>query len=113
MVVLGHHRKHRASDVADAHAPSTEHDRVVDDGVVAREHADHLAREGSRQWDLIGDRTLVDGFVNLFAGWTYSLGLSLRSVQTGSIRQYVMFIVIGAIAIFVLISFFWSPTLAK
>ena len=67
----------------------------------------------SRQWDLIGDRTLVDGFVNLFAGWTYSLGLSLRSVQTGSIRQYVMFIVIGAIAIFVLISFFWSPTLAK
>lgn len=64
----------------------------------------------SRAWDLIADRGIVDGSVNLFAGWMYSLGLSLRSVQTGQIRQYVMFIVIGAIAIFVLISFFWSPT---
>jgi NADH:ubiquinone oxidoreductase subunit 5 (subunit L)/multisubunit Na+/H+ antiporter MnhA subunit len=64
----------------------------------------------ARAWDLIADRGIVDGLVNLFAAWTYSLGLSLRSVQTGQIRQYVMFIVIGAIAIFVLISFFWSPT---
>ena len=67
----------------------------------------------SKIWDFVADRTLVDGFVNLLAGWTYSLGLSLRAVQTGRIRQYVMFIVIGAIAIFVLISFFWSPTLAR
>ena len=35
------------------------------------------------------------------------------TIQTGRIRQYVMFIVIGAIAIFALISFFWSPTLAR
>jgi NADH-quinone oxidoreductase subunit L len=67
----------------------------------------------SKAWDFVADRTLVDGLVNLFAGWTYSLGLSLRSVQTGSLRQYVMFIVIGAVAIFVLVSFFWSPTLAR
>jgi len=67
----------------------------------------------SKAWDLVADRTLVDGFVNLFAGWTHSLGLSLRAVQTGSIRQYVMFIVMGAIAIFFLISLFWSPTLAR
>ena len=61
----------------------------------------------------VADRTLVDGFVNLFAAWTYSLGVSLHAIQTGRIRQYVMFIVIGAVAIFVLISFFWSPTLAR
>ena len=67
----------------------------------------------SKAWDFVADRTLVDGLVNLIAGWTYSLGLSLRSVQTGSLRQYVMFIVIGAVAIFVLVSFFWSPTLAR
>jgi NADH-quinone oxidoreductase subunit L len=67
----------------------------------------------ARIWDLIADQTLVDGLANLLAGWTYSVGLSLRSVQTGQIRQYVMFIVIGAIAIFVLIAFFWSPTLAR
>jgi NADH-quinone oxidoreductase subunit L len=77
---------------------------------------DNLARgtvRFARWWEFIGDQSLVDGFVNLLAGWTYSLGLSLRGVQTGRIRQYVMFIVIGAIALFALISFFWSPTLAR
>ena len=67
----------------------------------------------ARWWEYIADQSIVDGFVNLFAAWTYSLGLSLRAIQTGRIRQYVMFIVIGAIAIFALISFFWSPTLAR
>lgn len=67
----------------------------------------------SRKWELIADRGLVDGSVNIFAGWTHSLGLSLRQVQTGQLRQYVVFIVVGAIAIFVLISFFWTPLLAR
>ncbi|MCI0358374.1 MAG: NADH-quinone oxidoreductase subunit L [Planctomycetaceae bacterium] len=67
----------------------------------------------SNAWDLIVDRGFVDSIANLTATWTYSLGTSLRTVQTGRIRQYVMFIVVGAIAIFVLISFFWSPTLAR
>lgn len=67
----------------------------------------------ARLWDFVADRSIVDGSVNLLASWTYSLGLSLRGIQTGRIRQYVMFIVIGAVAIFVLVSFFWSPTLAR
>jgi NADH:ubiquinone oxidoreductase subunit 5 (subunit L)/multisubunit Na+/H+ antiporter MnhA subunit len=67
----------------------------------------------SRKFELIADRGVVDGSVNIFAGWTYSTGLSLRSVQTGLLRQYVMFIVVGAIAIFVLVSFFWTPLLAR
>jgi hypothetical protein len=33
-------------------------------------------------------------------------------VQTGRIRQYVMFIIVGAIALFLLISFFLNPSLA-
>lgn len=67
----------------------------------------------AKVWEFIADQSLVDGCVNLIAGWTYSLGLSLRAVQTGRIRQYVMFIVIGAIAIFVLVSFFWSPLVGR
>jgi NADH-quinone oxidoreductase subunit L len=54
------------------------------------------------------DRYLVDGLVNWFAGWTWSVGLALRSVQTGRLRQYVMFIVVGTVGLFVLISFFWN-----
>jgi NADH:ubiquinone oxidoreductase subunit 5 (subunit L)/multisubunit Na+/H+ antiporter MnhA subunit len=83
--------------------------RIIDgfiDGLAA------VTRWFSRRWDAIADRTLVDGLINLFANWTYALGLSLRTVQTGRLRQYVMFIVVGTIAIFILISFFWNPSLA-
>ncbi len=76
---------------------------------------DNLALGGiwfSKVWEFIADRTIVDGFVNLFAAWVYSLGTSLHALQTGRIRQYVMFIVIGAVVIFFMISLFWSPTLA-
>jgi NADH-quinone oxidoreductase subunit L len=74
---------------------------------------DQIARSTvsfSKAFDLIADRGIVDGIANLTASWTYSLGTSLRAVQTGRIRQYVVFIVVGALAIFILISFFWSPS---
>jgi NADH-quinone oxidoreductase subunit L len=57
--------------------------------------------------DLI-DRYLVDGVVNLLASWTYAFGLALRSVQTGQLRQYVMFIVVGTVGLFVAASFLLS-----
>jgi len=63
-------------------------------------------------FEKLSDQTLIDGSVNLLAKWTYATGLSLRSLQTGSLRQYVMFIVIATVTIFLLISFFWNPTLA-
>jgi NADH-quinone oxidoreductase subunit L len=50
------------------------------------------------------DRLFVDGLVNASARLTYSVGLSLRALQTGRLRQYVMFIVIGTVVLFVLIS---------
>ncbi len=65
----------------------------------------------SRLDDLI-DRYVVDGFVNLLATWTYGIGLSLRRVQTGRLRQYVMFIAVGTVALFVLASFLWSYAMA-
>jgi NADH-quinone oxidoreductase subunit L len=55
--------------------------------------------------DLI-DRYLVDGLVNIAAHWTYSVGRSLRSVQTGHLRQYVMLIVVGVVVLTVLVQ--WS-----
>jgi NADH-quinone oxidoreductase subunit L len=56
---------------------------------------------------------IVDGSINWVAKTTRRIGVSLKVVQTGSLRQYVMFIVVGTIALFVLLSFFWSPTFAK
>jgi NADH:ubiquinone oxidoreductase subunit 5 (subunit L)/multisubunit Na+/H+ antiporter MnhA subunit len=57
-------------------------------------------------WDRLGDHLVVDGSVNAFAGGVYGLGVWLRGVQTGRLRQYVMFVAAGALAIFVIISFF-------
>jgi NADH-quinone oxidoreductase subunit L len=55
------------------------------------------------------DRFLIDGLIiNGLARRTWSLGMSLQHVQTGRLRQYVMFIVVGTIALFMLISFVWS-----
>jgi NADH-quinone oxidoreductase subunit L len=54
------------------------------------------------------DRVFVDGSVNLTARVTYAVGLSLRRFQTGNIRQYVMLIAVGTVALFLLASFFWS-----
>ena len=57
-------------------------------------------------WDRLADHLVVDGSVNAFAAGVYGLGVWLRGVQTGRLRQYVMFIAAGALAIFVIISFF-------
>jgi NADH-quinone oxidoreductase subunit L len=57
--------------------------------------------------DQVIDRTFVDGLANLTGSWIHSLGNYLRVVQTGKLRQYVVFIVIGTLVLFVLITF-WS-----
>jgi len=66
----------------------------------------------ARMWDYWVDRSWIDGLANIIASWTYSLGLQLRGLQTGRIRQYVMFIVLGSLAVFVLVSFFWNSAAA-
>ncbi|MHB9044508.1 MAG: NADH-quinone oxidoreductase subunit L [Pirellulales bacterium] len=64
-----------------------------------------LATRGVAKLDDLIDRYFVDKIVNLLADWTYALGLSLRNVQTGMVRQYVMLIAVGTVVLFVLIGF--------
>ena len=66
----------------------------------------------ARRWELVADQGIVDGTVNVLAAWTYSLGTGMHRLQTGRLRQYVLFIVVGAVALFILISFVWTPTFA-
>jgi NADH-quinone oxidoreductase subunit L len=54
---------------------------------------------GLSQLDDLIDRTFVDGLVNLVGNWTYAAGRSLKAVQTGRLRQYVMFIVLGTVVL--------------
>jgi len=78
-------------------------DRRFIDGAI-----DGLARcvRSVASLDDVIDRYFVDGAVNVLAAWTYSIGDSLRSLQTGKLRQYVMLIVIGTVALTLLIR--WS-----
>jgi len=58
------------------------------------------------------DRTLVDGLVNATATATWNAGLELKKLQTGHLRQYVMFIVVGTVALFVVASLLFRTTIA-
>ena len=58
------------------------------------------------------DRTLIDGLVNGTASATYSAGLELKKLQTGQLRQYVMFIALGTVAIFVLAGLLFRSSFA-
>jgi hypothetical protein len=55
--------------------------------------------------DRLLDRTVVDGSVDMFARGTWDLGLSLRKLQTGNLRHYVMLIAFGTVLLFVVISY--------
>ncbi len=77
-------------------------DRNIIDSILHTAAA--ICRACSKVVDALFDQTVVDGTVNTFADGTWGLGLWLRRVQTGSLRQYVMFIVIGTVALFVTIS---------
>jgi NADH-quinone oxidoreductase subunit L len=70
-----------------------------------------VARSFSQFWNYWADQFAVDGLVNLIARWTHTIGLALRGVQTGRLRQYVMFIVLGTTVVFILVSF-WKSAFA-
>jgi NADH-quinone oxidoreductase subunit L len=78
-------------------------DLGVIDGILHAAAA--ICRGGSRVVDVLLDRTMVDGSVNTFARGTWDFGLWLRRIQTGSLRQYVMLIVVGTVLLFVAITF--------
>jgi NADH:ubiquinone oxidoreductase subunit 5 (subunit L)/multisubunit Na+/H+ antiporter MnhA subunit len=72
--------------------------------------ADSLAR-GVRLLSSVDDRIdrwFVDGLVNGTARVIFATGIWLRNLQTGNLRQYVMFMAVGVVALFVLISLYWN-----
>jgi NADH-quinone oxidoreductase subunit L len=75
-------------------------DRTVFDGIL---HGAAKITKVVSQWDRVFDETVVDGLVNVIGRVTYSAGLSLKRIQTGSLRQYVMFIVAGVVALFAVV----------
>ena len=52
------------------------------------------------KWDRRFDETMIDGLVNLVGTVTMSIGNSLTVVQTGRLRQYVMWIAVGVVVLF-------------
>jgi NADH-quinone oxidoreductase subunit L len=63
-----------------------------------------VSRESGRT-----DRYVVDGLANLIARVCQAIGNGLRGVQTGYIRSYVLFLVLAAVGIWALVSYFIGP----
>lgn len=49
------------------------------------------------------DEQIIDGLVNWMADVTYNTGSVLRLLQTGRLRQYVMFIVVGVVGLWLIV----------
>ena len=79
-------------------------DRVVIDGFL---HALTFATIDISRLDRRFDEGVIDGMVNTLADAVFAVGRSLRVIQTGNLRQYVMFIAIGVVALFMLLMMFF------
>jgi len=60
------------------------------------------------KWDRVFDEKIVDGLVNLLGNATFRVGGSFRKLQTGQLRQYVMFIAVAVITLSVML-YVWFP----
>lgn len=79
-------------------------DRVVIDGFL---HALTYATIDVSRLDRRFDESVIDGMVNAVGDAIFAVGRSFRVIQTGSLRQYVMFIAIGVVALFMLLMMFF------
>ena len=79
-------------------------DRAIFDGFL---HAGTKAVVDVSHWDRKFDESVVDGLVNLTADVIYATGRSFRRIQTGMLRQYVMFIAVGVLTLFILVFTFF------
>lgn len=64
-------------------------------------------------WDGIFDRNIVDGLVNVVADVFYGIAGRLRTVQTGYLRSYVLFLVLAVVGIFVVLSYYVAIAAAR
>jgi len=79
-------------------------DRRVIDGFL---HSLTYATIDVSKLDRRFDEGVIDGLVNVIGEAIFATGRSLRVIQTGSLRQYVMFIAIGVVALFMLLLMFF------
>jgi NADH-quinone oxidoreductase subunit L len=83
--------------------------RVIDGTIdgIARDTV--RVSKGSGRFDL----GIIDGLVNLTGRVVNGVGRWLRTVQTGYLRSYVLFMVLAAVALFVLLFYFANAAPAK
>jgi NADH-quinone oxidoreductase subunit L len=75
-------------------------DKTIFDGIL---HSAARITVLVARWDKAFDERVVDGLVNLVGNTTWSVGNSLKTIQTGRLRQYVMFIIAGVVALFAIL----------
>jgi len=71
-----------------------------------------MTRVFSRWWDTWADRRIVDGLVNLVGNRIWNAGVALHRAQTGQLRQYILFIVVATIVLYLLATFAWQYAMA-
>jgi NADH:ubiquinone oxidoreductase subunit 5 (subunit L)/multisubunit Na+/H+ antiporter MnhA subunit len=59
------------------------------------------------------DRKFVDRIIDFLASTTYSVGIRLKSLQTGSLRHYVMLLAVGLVAIFMIMNLYWTYAMSS
>jgi NADH-quinone oxidoreductase subunit L len=64
------------------------------------------------KWDGLFDNGVIDGLANLLATMAYGVAGWFRSLQTGFLRSYVLFLVLAAIGLFVLLKYLVSVAVA-
>jgi len=65
------------------------------------------------KWDGLFDLEIIDGLANLTGRVIYACGGWLRTVQTGYIRSYVLFLVLAAVGIFFVLTYLMSLAFAQ
>ena len=75
-------------------------DKAVLDGLI---HLFGRLTIRAANFDRAFDERIVDRMVNVCGEVTYAAGRSLKGLQTGRLRQYVMFIALGVVSLFVLV----------
>lgn len=71
-----------------------------------------LCRSVASAFDTTIDRGLIDGSLDSFARQTFAIGNAFRRIQTGSLRQYVLFIVFGTLGLLAAASVAWKYSVA-
>jgi NADH-quinone oxidoreductase subunit L len=81
-------------------------DTYVIDGVI---HLSAWVTVWVSRFSGLTDNRVVDGLVNWVSRVSYRTGTYLRNLQTGSLRSYVLFLVLAAVAIWVVLSLLAIP----